>query len=594
MPFETPITIKESVDNIHKKKYLLPAIQRELVWKTRQIERLFDSLMRDYPIGSFLFWRVERQRSKDYQFYEFIRNYHERDNRHNPKADVSGDNDIVAILDGQQRLTALYVGLKGTYAYKLRYARIADKSSFPARMLYLNLLKKSDDIDLEYDFQFLTDEEAKQNDENDFWFKVGDILDMQRQFEVNKYLIKNRLLSLDEEKAQFANETLFNLHSVIYEKFLINYYLEKDQDLDKVLNIFIRVNSGGTQLSYSDLLLSIATAQWQEKDAREEIIRFVEEINNIGDGFNFDKDFVLKTCIVLSDFRDIAFKVYNFNRDNMITIEKNWDRISEAILLAVTLVSNFGYTRDTLTSNNAIIPISYHLSKRGLPHNFVQSSNYTDERKQIHKWLILSLLKRTFSGQPDNVLRPMKQVLSEHNSSFPLGKIIEKFKGGTKSILFTGDEIENLFYYRYGQSYTFSALALLYPSLDFRNKFHQDHIFPKSLFAKKRLIEKGITEQNKVEFYLNNFNYLANLQLLEGIINQEKSDTDFEEWLYRTCPIEQERKDYMNKHYIPDIDLSFDNFEKFINERKKLMVNKFKSLLELDIVQVENHNPIPR
>lgn len=592
MPFETPITIKESIDNVHKKKYLLPSIQRELVWKTLQIERLFDSLMRDYPIGSFLFWRVERQRSKDYQFYEFIRDYHEQDNRHNPKADISGDDDIVAILDGQQRLTALYVGLKGTYAYKLRYARIADKSSFPARMLYLNLLKKSDDMDLEYDFQFLTDEEAKQNDENTFWFKVGGILDMQKQFEVNKYLIKNRLLSLDEEKAQFANETLFDLHSVIHEKRLINYYLEKDQDLDKVLNIFIRVNSGGTQLSYSDLLLSIATAQFEEKDAREEIIGFVDEINTIGDGFNFDKDFVLKTCLVLSDFGDIAFKVYNFTKDNILTIEKNWDRISEAMRLAITLVSSFGYTRDTLTSNNAIIPISYYLLKRGLPHNFVQSSNYIDERNQIHKWLILSLLKRTFSGQPDNVLRRLRQVLLEQNSSFPLTKIVEKLKGGTKSIVFNDDEIENLFYYRYGQSYTFSALALLYPSLDFRNKFHQDHIFPKTLFTNKRLIEEGITEPNKVEFYLNNFNYLANLQLLEGISNQEKSDTDFEEWLYRTCPIEQERKDYMNKHYIPDIDLSFDNFENFVTERKKLMANKFKSLLELDIVQVGNHNTI--
>ncbi|NOQ34003.1 MAG: DUF262 domain-containing protein [Methanosarcinales archaeon] len=592
MPFETPITIKESIDNIHKKKYLLPAIQREVVWKTKQIERLFDSLIRDYPIGSFLFWHVEKEKRKEYQFYEFMRNYHERDNRHNPKADVSGDGDVTAILDGQQRLTSLYIGLKGTYAYKLPKKWWDNPSAFPERKLYLNLLRKSDDIDLEYDFRFLTDEKAEYRDKNSFWFRVGDILNIHEEFEVNDYLIENNILGLDKENSRFANRTLFKLHSIVHKDGLINYYLEKDQDLDKVLNIFIRVNSGGTQLSHSDLLLSIATAQWQKKDAREEIIGFVDEINNIGGGFNFDKDFVLKTCLVLSDFGDIAFKVRNFNKENMLTIEINWDRISEAMRLAITLVSSFGYTRDTLTSNNAVIPISYHLLRRGLPHNFVQSSNYIDERNQVHKWLILSLLKRTFSGQPDNVLRRLRQVLSEQNSSFPLTKIVEKLKGGTKSIVFNDDEIENLFYYRYGQSYTFSALALLYPSLDFRNKFHQDHIFPKTLFTNKRLIERGITEQNKVEFYLNNFNYLANLQLLEGIPNQEKSDMDFEEWLYRTCPIEQERKDYMNKHYIPDIDLSFDNFENFITDRKKLMANKFKSLIELDIVQVGNHNTI--
>src|SRR6187401_1023772 len=110
MAFERPITIKAAINNVHTKKYLLPAIQREVVWDTDRIERLFDSLMRDYPIGSFLFWMVKRTRTGDYQFYEFVRDYHERDNSHNPKAHVSGEDDITGILDGQQRLTALYVG----------------------------------------------------------------------------------------------------------------------------------------------------------------------------------------------------------------------------------------------------------------------------------------------------------------------------------------------------------------------------------------------------------------------------------------------------------------------------------------------------
>jgi uncharacterized protein with ParB-like and HNH nuclease domain len=72
MSFQTPITVKEAIDNIFSKKYLLPAIQRELAWNPEQIKKLFDSLMRDYPVGSFLFWYVERERTRHFQFYEFI------------------------------------------------------------------------------------------------------------------------------------------------------------------------------------------------------------------------------------------------------------------------------------------------------------------------------------------------------------------------------------------------------------------------------------------------------------------------------------------------------------------------------------------
>ncbi len=580
MSYERPITIKEAIENIHRKKYLLPAIQREFVWEPEQISRLFDSLMRDYPIGSFLLWHVEKQHSKDFQFYEVIREYHERDNTHNPKANISGEDDITAILDGQQRLTSLYIGLKGSYAYKIPYRRWDDISAFPERHLYLNLLGKPKDDRLEYDFQFLTKGQAELNDDNTFWFKVGNILNIQKESEVNKFLIKHRLLRLDEEKSDFANDTLFKLHAIIHKNEVINYYLEKDEKLDKVLNIFIRVNSGGTQLSYSDLLLSIATAQWKYKDAREEITKFVDEINEIGNGFNFDKDFVLKTCLILNDFPEIAFKVDNFNKKNMLSIEKNWEDVSNALYLAITLASSLGYNRDTLTSNIALIPIAYYLLKIGLPDNFSQSSKYLNDRKQIQKWLICSLLKKVFSGQPDNVLRPLKQVIANSDSSFPIEDIVEHFKGDVKSLIFSDDEIENLFYYQYGKAYTFSTLALLYPSLDFRNRFHVDHIFPKSLFTKKKLIKKGVPE-SKIEFYLGNFNYLANLQLLEGTPNLEKSSTDFKEWLYDTFPNKNERKDYMEKHYIPDIDLDLTNFDNFITEREKLMSQKYKQILKL-------------
>ena|SRR5574344_1069416 len=116
MAFQTALTIKETIANIHSKKYLLPSIQREFVWDVDQITQLFDSLMLGYPIGSFLFWEVSPANVKEFVFYEFLRNYHEqkKDGRHNPKASIIGNETVTAILDGQQRLTSLYLGLMGT------------------------------------------------------------------------------------------------------------------------------------------------------------------------------------------------------------------------------------------------------------------------------------------------------------------------------------------------------------------------------------------------------------------------------------------------------------------------------------------------
>lgn len=587
MAFETPITTKEAVEKIHSRKYLLPAIQREFVWEPERIETLFDSLMRDYPIGSFLFWYVEKEHTNDYEFYEFIREYSESpmlNRKHNPKASINGVDDIVTILDGQQRLTALYIGLKGSYAYKVARKKHDNPQAYPNRELYLNLRNNSikDKEDKEYDFKFLTEEESNIKNENIYWFKVGNILNFE-EFQVNDYLVENGLMvSDDKEKAKFANKTLFRLHTTIHKNPVINFYLEKSKELDKVLNVFIRINNGGIKLSYTDLLLSIATSQWKEKDARKEINNFVDEINKIGDGFNFDKDFILKSCLVLSDFANIAFKIDNFKKEQMLQIEQKWDEITKAIRLSVMLVSSYGYNRETLTSHNSIIPIAYYLLKFGTPNNFEQpTAKYKENKTLINKWLVRSLLKKVFGAHPENVFRAIREVIGHDSTSelFPLNNIIEKFKGGEKTISFDEDSIRNLFSYEYGQVYTFSALSLLYPTLDYRNKFHVDHIFPKSFFKSNTLSKKGIEEDNK-EFYAEQYNCLANLQLLEGIPNQEKSDCDFKEWLLKTYPDDESRKSYMQKNYIPeDIDLNFLNFKEFIEKRKKLMQNKYESII---------------
>jgi len=583
MAYETPLTISRVIKDISSNKYVLPSIQREYVWDAEQIETLFDSLMREYPIGTFLFWEIGKDHVGDYDFYAFMKNYHEVKNKHNEKVDLKGSDGVIAVLDGQQRLTSIYLGLKGTYAYKRKYLSRNNPNAYPTRKLYLNLLGEPKDSDNKYDFRFLTPEEVK-NDLNTYWFEVGKILNMKEDGDVSIYVTDNISFS-DEfeytrEQSIFAINALSKLYNVINKSGTISYYKEDSTELDKVLNIFIRVNSGGTKLSYSDLLLSIASAQWDNHDAREEIIEFVYEINEVGDGFRINKDFVLKSALVLSDLKDIAFKVDNFNKKNMSTIESKWDDIKKSIRQAVLLVSSFGYSGETLSSNNAIIPIAYYLMTIGNPDNFVESGNNKKDKEKIKKWLISSLLKKVFSGQPDNVLRPIREIIKENgNNEFPLEKIQERFKGTNKSIMFTEDDIsEFLLNLKYGKSDTLSTLMLLYPSLDFNNKFHVDHIYPKSKFNKRYLLKQCIAE-DKIDEYTSSVNDIANLQLLAAQLNEEKLDTDFDVWFNTHQNTDDSKINYRTIHYLPNIDYNYENYPKVMEERRKLLKDKLCKIL---------------
>ena len=581
MAYETPLTIAEVMQDISNNKYVLPSIQREYVWDTEQIETLFDSLMQDYPIGAFLFWEIEKSRLLNYDFYEFLRNYHEKNNTHNKKVDLKGSDGVIAVLDGQQRLTSIYIGLKGSYAYRLKYKQKKSENAYPVRYLYLNLIEDAQDENNKYDFRFLTDKEFSGMTEG-FWYKVGDILIMTQPGETSQYVLDNIAFAgtYTKEQTMHANNTLQKLYNVVHTDKTLSYYKEKAAELDKVLNIFIRVNSGGTVLTYSDLLLSIASAQWENHDAREEITEFVDDVNSIGGGFRINKDFVLKTALVLTDFPNIAFKVDNFNKPNMMKIEANWENIKRAIKQSVHLVSSFGYTGETLSSNNALIPIAYYLLTIGMPDNFVESGATKENRAKIKKWLIMALLKKAFSGQPDNVIRPIRDIIRENgNNEFPITQIVDKFKGTNKSIQFAEDDIdEYLLKLKYGKSETLSTFMLLYPSLDFSNKFHEDHMYPKSKFRKSYLRKMGVPE-DKLDTYIDSVNDISNLQLLAAQLNEEKLNTDFDVWFNKEQATDSDKIQYRTIHYLPEMEYTYPNFLLFMEKRKQLIRKKLIDIL---------------
>jgi uncharacterized protein with ParB-like and HNH nuclease domain len=574
MAFEKPISIKEAVENMEARQFLLPSIQREFVWKPEQMEKLFDSLMKEYPVGSFLFWYVKEENVQNYQFYEFIRDFHEKDNKRNPKANTSGMHALTAILDGQQRLTSLYIGLKGSYTEKLPYKRVNDPNAYEKKKLYLNLLAPSDRIDFRYDFRFLSDKEKASYPSGEyFWYRVGDILNCNGMPDIFKFITANNITE------NFASECLMMLFQQVIMSPVIHFFTEKGNELDKVLNIFIRVNSGGTQLTYSDLLLSIATAQWENEDARDRITELVDEINEYGDGFNFDKDIVLKSCLILCDFSDISFKVDNFNNTNMKKIEDEWESIAQALRTTVKLFVSFGFNAKTLTANSIIIPVAYYIYKNNNPVNFDIANKHLDDRIQIKKFVIVSLLKRVFGGQPDNVLRPMREIIKGMLNSFSFDTMKTNLKITNKSLKIDEEDINELLYTKYGSNYAFSLLSLLYPTLDYRNIFHQDHIIPRSLLKSQAKLRKLGLTNDQINFCLENVDYIGNVQLLEGVPNIEKSDMATQQWIDKIFPTAQEQADYKQKNYIPAVDLTADKFQEFMEQREKRIADKLKQIL---------------
>lgn len=578
MSFQAPLTINDVIEGIKSHRYFLPAIQREFVWRPSQITRLFDSLMRGYPINSFLFWQVEEKNKHRFKFYRFINTFRQRYDTHNPEARMDGIRDFLAVLDGQQRLTSLFLGLTGTYSYKRYRARWEESEhSFPTRKLFLNVSRPSDKPDMEYHFRFLIDRDTPLEDgtpfhrttDGELYFLAGRILDFPDDGDLDELL--DRMDFGDTATTKFSRKTLRLFRKVIHDKPTIHYYLEKDQDLNKVVDMFIRTNAGGTRLSFSDLLLSMATAGWKKGNARKEITGLVDEINRLG--FSFDKDFVLKALLVLFS-KNIRFRISNFDHQTIERFEQGWYQVPRLITTAVKLVKRLGFDTWTLASHNALIPIIYYLHRRELAEEYETAVAHAADRKRVEQYLHLVLLAKLFSGQADAVLTRFRRTIDANleQPGFPLRAIQQEFRD---RMPFGRDAIEDLLKNQKDDRYAFSILALLYPHLDYDNRnFHKDHLHPISAFDADRLQDMGIPE-DRLAFYLNreHCNAIVNLQLLDANENEQKSDLPLVEWVAN-------RDIDLDRQLIPrNVSLDLTHFEEFIAARKALLVERLERMM---------------
>jgi len=575
MPYQTPVTVKATLDRIWKHDYVLPAIQREFVWNPKQICKLFDSLMQGFPVGTFLFWKIEPATSKNFCFFDFSREYHQRDKPHCPPLGKAPDGPVTAVLDGQQRLTALNVGLRGSLAVKEPNKWWNNPKAFPVKKLYLDLLHEPipGEEGAIYRFEFLTDERGAALTSGEFWFPVNRIFGMAEQSEPMVYLAEQGL-----GNTTCAVKSLYRLQAMVHNALVMSYYEEESQDIEKVLNIFIRTNSGGTVLSYSDLLLSIATAQW-ESDARSEINTLVDALNVTGLGFNFSKDFVLKAGLMLSDIASVGFKVENFDRDNMKKLESNWSQVAETLRLTARLIASFGLSRDTITADSALLPVAYYLHTRRCDDGYMTSKVEAEDREIVKHWLIRSLIKPGIWGSGlDVLLTALREVIRNTTGKFPDESLEREMRARGKSLTFTQEEVEELADMKYGSRDLFGLLTLLFPFVDTRNQFHIDHVFPSAVFHARKLKHLGLSE-DEVERLQDSKDRLSNLQLLEGPDNQSKNDQMPAKWIAETYKKDEDRKDYISRHMLDGVMTGLSGFEAFFKGRRQRLLERIVVVL---------------
>ncbi|WQU12611.1 DUF262 domain-containing protein [Helicobacter pylori] len=554
-------SIKEVVDELNV-RYFLPDIQREYVWlkkaDEKKIEQLFDSILRGYPIGSFLFWKLQKEDiaksdeqdndKLNFQLYQFITNYDER-KPHNEKIRIEQikRDDLYIVLDGQQRLTSLYIGLKGTRTLKKKGARYDSPNAYEEKRLYLNLKYQPNMDNPEDNYQFEFHAQKPENDKKHFWFKVGDILELKS---VVNYTRERNL-------GNGESELLETLNKAFHDKQLISFFEETEKNLNKVLNIFIRVNSGGVKLSYSDLLMSILTASFSS-DIREKMNELVDALKD-KDFPNVGKDQVLKTCLLLIG-KDTTFELKNFNKKNIKEIEENWEKITESIYNAAKLLENFGYA--------GYLGSAYILSSLAYFY-FLNSKMDESDKEQALKFVRNAQITSYFTPSTDtklnNIANSMKDVKTFESFNHNLAK------HQTCPLKITNDAIEEMMCSS-SHALVFPILQILYPNLNCKTTtFHIDHIYPKSKFKKNKKLDKDFYECG---------NHLYNLQLLEGAENQAKKDKDPEVWLKEEYKNEQAIEEYKKRNYIdPNLKLEWENIKDFREKREEAIIETLKEVL---------------
>lgn|GEM_PF-1078248 len=393
--------IVDVLQAIHQGHYRIPNIQRGYEWNQERVLKLLDSIMSGYPIGAIMVWRPTVEILQDILTRPFVRDYDAGQDYVSHQPHEADDSEAYLVLDGQQRLQSLYLSFYGSYNVKRVY-------------LQLDYVPTDVDEDTDYRFEFLTKEEADTQPEMVHLVEIAN-LDSDTKFEFIEKLaskLSQHLTDPDEQKKMFEAKRLnigknidrfvdrFNMRtSLLFQE------VEKRHNYDHVLEIFERVNSGGMVLTKSALLFSTLKLKLQQMEGK-----FTESLNflNHGDRYNFDTDFLIKTCLVVFDQR-AKYEVVKLKNDGFIhTLETRWTILDKCTRQMSTWLDETALIKCDrfLRSRLALIPILDYMMLSG-NHNKPDGVNAA----AMTEYLYMAFFRRLFSRGPDNVLDQIHNIL---------------------------------------------------------------------------------------------------------------------------------------------------------------------------------------
>ena len=535
--------------------FWLPNIQRPFVWSEEKIGRLFDSIMRQYPISTLLIWRTR----SEIKHRKFIDNYKHSLRLTDFYVPTNGKAKRL-VLDGQQRLQSLFIGLKGSYE---------------GRELYFDVL--SGDLvspeDIRYLFRFLSPDQAVWP-----WIKLKTIVfSTAPNTKLAKEIIGKSSSEMDDAKQSRIQENIERVRMEFSQDENIAYQ-ELDSidepdayDENDVVEIFIRANSGGIKLGKSDLLFSLLTSSWEEADlAMEELL---ETLNKTG--YQFDRDFVLKTCLTLLD-KGARYEVGKF-RDGKTKEEiiASWDEITAAIKDVKDFLYGKTYIRHdkALPSYLALIPVIYF--RYHFPSKWSKVQRLDD-------YLLRNLVAGAFSGSPDNLIDKCVKMIRD-DQDFTVSHVFDAIYADGRSLEISPDLLLSL---NYGSKELHLFFNLWYKDFNYQPAFQNnepqvDHIFPQSLLKSVKDVSPETGKRSIMRYKSDQRDQIANCMLLTAKENGAggKSDTPPAVWFEQK--IAEEGESYLDLHLIPkDKSLwSLDKFGDFIEARKQLILKKFDYML---------------